>query len=343
MNRVCGSIVIAGLLLGALPAGAPASTTIGSDLANPANSERCGFGTFVATERFCLVVQASQANNVAPGGLTAPSDGVIVRWRMKTGTTNADVTQIKVGLRLFRGDTRGASGGLATFPLDEPGIHSYDSRLPIKAGERIGLDSYTTTNDEDGGGLPVSYSAPGAGIFDEYSSPTGNDPPTQSGSDYELLLQAEIEPDVDHDGFGDETQDLCPTNAATQSACANRTNPRATVSYANVQDLVKQRTVKVRLTSNESGTGFASGKLKVAGSRRVFTLISTEVPVVAHKPATLRLRLSKCALKATKQALRKHKGVRADVTAFAKNAAGNVSAISQLTVRAKPQDQGRSG
>ncbi len=261
---------------------------------------------------------------------------------MKTRTTNADVTQIKVGLRLFKGNTRGASGGLFKFPLDEPGIHSYDSRLPIKAGERIGLDSYTTTNDEDGGGLPVTYSGPSAGIFDEYSSATGNDPPNQSISDHELLLQAEIEPDVDHDGFGDETQDLCPTDAGTQNPCANRTSPRATVSYANVQDLIKQRTVKVRLTSNESGTGFANGKLKVAGSHRVFTLISTEVPVVAHKPVTLRLRLSKRALKTTKQALRKHTRVRANVTAFAKNAAGNVSAISQLTVRAKPQDQGRS-
>jgi hypothetical protein len=343
VNRKCSAIVIAGVLLGALSASASAATTIGSNLANPANVERCGFGTFVAMERFCLVVQASQTTDVAPGGLTAPSDGVIVRWRMKTGTTNPDVTQIKVGLRLFKGDTRGASGGLFMFPLDEPGIHSYDSRLPIKAGERIGLDSYTTTNDVNGGGLPVSYSAPGAGIFDEYSSPTGNDPPNQSAADYELLLQAEIEPDVDHDGFGDETQDLCPTNAGTQSPCLSRTSPRATVSYANVQDLIKQRTVKVRLTSNESGTGFANGKLRVAGSRRGFTLISTEAPVVAGKRATLRLRLTKRALKATKQALRRHKGVKANVTAFAKNAAGDVSAISQLTVRAKPQDRTRSG
>jgi hypothetical protein len=28
-----------------------------------------------------------------------------------------------------------------------------------------------------------------------------------------------LEPDADHDGFGDETQDQCPTNATTQGPC----------------------------------------------------------------------------------------------------------------------------
>jgi hypothetical protein len=35
----------------------------------------------------------------------------------------------------------------------------------------------------------------------------------------ELLVQADIELDADGDGFGDETQDQCPTQAATQGPC----------------------------------------------------------------------------------------------------------------------------
>ena len=35
----------------------------------------------------------------------------------------------------------------------------------------------------------------------------------------ELLVAATIEPDADGDGFGDETQDQCPTQATTQGAC----------------------------------------------------------------------------------------------------------------------------
>jgi hypothetical protein len=35
----------------------------------------------------------------------------------------------------------------------------------------------------------------------------------------EVLYDADIEPDADHDGYGDATQDGCPTDTATQAAC----------------------------------------------------------------------------------------------------------------------------
>jgi hypothetical protein len=35
----------------------------------------------------------------------------------------------------------------------------------------------------------------------------------------EFLVNADVEPDADRDGFGDETQDQCPTNASTQGSC----------------------------------------------------------------------------------------------------------------------------
>jgi hypothetical protein len=34
-----------------------------------------------------------------------------------------------------------------------------------------------------------------------------------------MYAQADVEPDADRDGFGDETQDQCPSEAATQGAC----------------------------------------------------------------------------------------------------------------------------
>jgi hypothetical protein len=34
-----------------------------------------------------------------------------------------------------------------------------------------------------------------------------------------LNVSAVLEPDADGDGFGDETQDQCPTNATTQGPC----------------------------------------------------------------------------------------------------------------------------
>ena len=35
-----------------------------------------------------------------------------------------------------------------------------------------------------------------------------------------LLLNADLEPDADGDGYGDETQDGCPTEVSTQGECA---------------------------------------------------------------------------------------------------------------------------
>ena len=34
-----------------------------------------------------------------------------------------------------------------------------------------------------------------------------------------FAYNADVEPDADHDGFGDETQDKCPTDASTQDSC----------------------------------------------------------------------------------------------------------------------------
>ena len=39
------------------------------------------------------------------------------------------------------------------------------------------------------------------------------------GSDQYVAINVDVEPDTDGDTFGDETQDLCPTDASTQSAC----------------------------------------------------------------------------------------------------------------------------
>ena len=37
---------------------------------------------------------------------------------------------------------------------------------------------------------------------------------------YRVSVSASLEPDLDHDGYGDETQDSCPTDATTHGSCA---------------------------------------------------------------------------------------------------------------------------
>jgi hypothetical protein len=63
----------------------------------------------------------------------------------------------------------------------------------------------------------------------------------------ELLVQAVMEPDADGDGFGDESQDGCPTQSATQGAC-DTSGPRIT------RIAVKKRAVRYRLSEDASVT-----------------------------------------------------------------------------------------
>jgi len=45
-------------------------------------------------------------------------------------------------------------------------------------------------------------------------------PSTPGG--YQIDGSAVLEADADHDGFGDETQDQCPTNGSTQGPCPSK-------------------------------------------------------------------------------------------------------------------------
>jgi hypothetical protein len=90
--------------------------------------------------------------------------------------------------------------------------------LPIQPGEQLGLFLPS-------GGADCFFDAPpDVGRF--YTS---GDPPLNADSDFtgantnrRLNASAMVEPDADHDGFGDETQDACPSSAATQGACPVR-------------------------------------------------------------------------------------------------------------------------
>ena len=58
-------------------------------------------------------------------------------------------------------------------------------------------------------------------------------------------IAATLEPDADGDGFGDETQDACPTSAATNNDCAP---PAATITNGP-----KDKTQKKRATFEFTG------------------------------------------------------------------------------------------
>ena len=336
MSRLLAIVLVAAALsLCVAPATARASVTIGSNLAAAPGDGPCGFGVSVVTFDCAYWQTDLLVSHAAPGGVTSPVNGVVVKWRVKYATQSGDLTNIKVRPHLFPGAPTDALA-FVDLPLVGPGVLGVASRFPIRAGDSVGEDSLLTGGPL-GGGTPTLALGGGGGTLNSYHpNPGPGETPTPlvTGS-YELLMNADVEPDADHDGYGDETQDRCSSDASTQSSCLDRTAPSATVSLASRQDLVKQRAVIASVSSNEAGSAAGSGTLNVSGTSKSYGLVPTTVPLDANKRTKLVLKIPRKALKATRKAQRKRRKVRASVTIQAKDAAGNASGATKLSVSAK--------
>ncbi len=102
--------------------------------------------------------------------------------------------------------------------LEPSKAYEFRARIPVERGYMLGLDpgadaevAMTVTSGADqmyqfGGDVPVGATNTATGPF-----------PT-----YRVNVAATVEPDADHDYYGDRTQDRCPTQSATHRACSNR-------------------------------------------------------------------------------------------------------------------------
>jgi len=192
-NAILLACALAGLVCCASAQGAQ---TLGGAFPNTQGAG-CGGGTYVQTD--------SDGNRYA-----APFDGVITSW---TNEGFSEAMKFKVA-RL--------GGGSAFDVIAEDGPHAQANgvrttnlvRIPVRQGDVIGYytpatycffngtagDAFSTASGDVGAGA--------AGFFDS-TSPTGR----------RLPIEATIERDGDNDGYGDETQDACPTSASTHGAC----------------------------------------------------------------------------------------------------------------------------
>ena len=149
-----------------------------------------------------------------------PADGVLTSWSYQALDAPQQSIRLKVG--------RAAPGADLTTDADVTitaqseshtptagQLNTFSTRVPVKAGDRIG---------ESFGGTPLDLagcSREDNNFTDHFFSdqvPPG-DTETFAEENFQQNIAAVWEPDADHDGFGDETQDKCATNAGTQLAC----------------------------------------------------------------------------------------------------------------------------
>jgi hypothetical protein len=210
MRRGLGlTIGLLGIL--ALPAAAPASETLGM-VGDPGICSASVSGT------------AYVSPSVAAGpDYIANAPGVITSWSSNTDVYSDRTLRFEV-LKPDGGTNYTATQKDIVRTLQTPsalnvftGLH-----IPINAGDTIGV--FVPAGQTTMAGACLDHTGPMADQFESFAG----DPPTGTSTAFSapqgnarLNLAAIVEPDADKDGFGDETQDKCTSQGATQAGCSN--------------------------------------------------------------------------------------------------------------------------
>lgn len=211
-------------------------------------------------ERTSVITQGGASiytSGVVPGvTLGSPQDGVIVRWRARRGQGPGALPADTITLRVLRPTgtanefTAAGTSDAEAVPAggsDPISVYEFPTRMPIKAGDRVGLGTST-------GSFP-NREIPGAAYLVRIGALADGQTATFAAgafADRAVLINADIEPDADADGFGDETQDLCPTDPTKQGDCT----PPDTKITRGAPKKTKKTKVRFRFRSSEPGSSF---------------------------------------------------------------------------------------
>jgi Ca2+-binding RTX toxin-like protein len=165
------------------------------------------FGDDFVPDVECLPGFTIYADSAVPG------PGVITSLRFTTGADSLANFQFKLG-RLVGPNTIETIAQTPPETLPAETENDRSVRIPVAGGEILGF-YYAGTKGASCGGGPVGRVIYGR---EGNAQPGDTDAYEPEGSG-RLPISSVLEPDADKDGFGDESQDGCPTNASTQGQC----------------------------------------------------------------------------------------------------------------------------
>jgi Ca2+-binding RTX toxin-like protein len=215
----------------ASPATGQASIQFGSNLAG-------GTPAILVCAATCTQWSTALPAENTAGTLTSPADGVITTFSVNSATTNLDDAWAPVHLRVIRALNGGQTwSGLGISTPDvtpnAAGVQTFPARVPIGAGDYIGLET------PGGGSIRAGAQLSGGSldllVGDTFPSNGSGIPADSNIPGVGLLLRATLEPDADRDGFGDETQDRSKGGPKQPAACSPS---RATIVGTNGPDVL---------------------------------------------------------------------------------------------------------
>ncbi|HEY2604257.1 MAG TPA: hypothetical protein VGI67_22050, partial [Thermoleophilaceae bacterium] len=243
-----------------------AATSFGSlRTTNGPTEEPCNDNPIIAP---CSIVQFIVPTNPNgdPYSGGAPVDGVITKFRIRAfgggvGMGSATPAQVTFGLANITQQNPGnatatlaATGPTVTVPPDDgsgqPPVTQAAARVTVSKGQQLAISASQN--------ILATYNSSGSKFSYVFAPPLAVGQPIRGSVEAagELLVSADIEPDADHDGFGDETQDQCPTQATTQGPCNTTVPALSSFKVANGKisyTLSEAATVKLTLAKATTG------------------------------------------------------------------------------------------
>ena len=231
----------------AAPASALGATTVGQTAPSSAavSGGPSGGGPSGALFLNTAVAVGTPSYAVPAGG------GVITSWSVQGWVLGDSQLEFKLVREVAANTFRivGADPQQRTIPAST--LASFDVRIPAAGGDLLALWVPAV-------GVHGFYYDGQAG--DVWRFRGGISPEPGIGDDFVVdgtggnrtNLSAQLEPDADADGFGDETQDECPTDAGKQTECDP---PETTITKGAPNKLDKHK-VKFKFTSSEPDSTF---------------------------------------------------------------------------------------
>jgi hypothetical protein len=204
-----------------------------------------------------------------------PSQGVITSWKLAwTGPIPTEI-EFLVRLKVFAPagtDQYKVVGESAPGPVAE-GSSTFPTRIPVHGGDLLGSDVSVTVESETlHGYLFCATGDPGDEVALIAGDPTigTTAPAAEHMVGRQNPISVTVEPDADGDGYGDETQDKCPTDASTQGDCP-KPPPLAPPITIGASAAAKKGLVLVTLTTSAQANVTVTGTAKL-GKGKTATL-----------------------------------------------------------------------
>jgi hypothetical protein len=289
VRRVAPLVLVAAALLAA-PATGFGAVIVGSNL--PAGATLTNLGNCTGVNCTYGQVAPLPAADTAAGGLSSPMDGVITKWRIRSGSSDNSVK-----LRILRPTGSGAFTAAGTSAVEKTvsGVALLNASLPIKSGDFLGVN-----NNSD------------ALIFGQVNNASAYywNPPLADGTNRsatgtagsrELMVNATVEPDVDCDGKGDESQDQDTDDGPCKQGGGGGGGGGGGDTTAPVIDGLAAAPAKFKTKGKKRGTSFSYNLSEAAavtftierrqGGRRVAGNCVRQTKKNRKRPACIRFTL----------------------------------------------------